>query len=307
MTRKAPRHARLTAYGPAEDNTMYVDFSSRYHRRMLHYESDGPLSLPELIAQGSVDARTGGLLWTLLERRASYIISGPTAAEAGAGKTTTLNALLPFYPSGTALVFTLGMFEDFSFLSETTPEKTTVLANEVSDHLNIYMWGRNARRFLRLPEEGFAIATSCHADTLSDVVAMLSDDIRLTTPEIQQMRIIINIGLDIPMRVAWRTGRDPKRRWLTVHFLPPAEPGTAADAPVKAHTVSRWDRTSDTFSGPSPEGISAMAAWAGLSPDEFSSEVERRASCLQELADRQANDITTLLAIESLRQDDAEE
>ncbi len=282
---------------------MYVDFTNPYHRRMMHYESDDQLSLPELIDRGSIDARAAAIVWALIERRASYIISGPTAAEAGAGKTTTMNALLPLYPSGTALVYTVGMFEDFDFLSETTPATTTVLANEVSDHLRIYMWGGVARRFLQLPGRGFAVATSCHADTLADVLAMLQNDIHLTTPEIQEMRLIINIGLDIPMRTAWRTGREPKRRWLTTHFLPPAAPSVAISGPVESLAVSHWQAKTDTFSAPPPDVLAEIATWAGISAQVLGDELERRETCLCDLAAQQADHYTTMLAVERYRQE----
>src|SRR5579884_3465394 len=127
------------------------DPRSSYHRRMWHYESGTPLSVAQLISLGSLDARTAALLWLLIEHHQSLIVSGPTDPTPGVGKTTTLNALLGFLPAGTGFVYTVGMYENFDFLNETTPHETTVLANEVSDHLRIYMWGKPARRLIRLP------------------------------------------------------------------------------------------------------------------------------------------------------------
>ncbi len=79
-----------------------------YHRRMWHYDSDRALSVAQLIALGSLDARTAALLWLLIERHQSLIVSGPTDPTPGIGKTTTLNALLGFLPPGTTLVYTTG-------------------------------------------------------------------------------------------------------------------------------------------------------------------------------------------------------
>ena len=168
----------------AETRQPMFDFDAHsiYHRRMWHYESDRQLSVAQLIALGSLDARTAALLWLLVERHQSLIVSGPTDPTAGAGKTTTLNALLGFLPAGSTLVYTQGMFEDFAFQSEVDPPTTCVLANEVSNHLRIYMWGQVARKLLRLPQQNYAIATSCHADTVEDVLAMLCDDLRLASP-----------------------------------------------------------------------------------------------------------------------------
>lgn len=114
------------------------DPRSPYHRRMWHYESDRPLSVAQLVALGSLDARTAALLWLLIERHQSLIVSGPTDPTPGVGKTTTLNALLGFLPTGTTLVYTMGMYEDFEFRNEVEPTTTRVLANEVSNHLAIY-------------------------------------------------------------------------------------------------------------------------------------------------------------------------
>ncbi|MBF6590579.1 MAG: Flp pilus assembly complex ATPase component TadA, partial [Ktedonobacterales bacterium] len=203
---------------------LMFDFNPRspYHRRMLHYESDRPLSVAQLVALGSLDARTAGLLWLLIERHCSVIVSGPTDPTPGVGKTTTLNALLGFLPAGSTLVYTLGMYEDFAGLQEVDPATSCVLANEVSDHLRIYMWGGVARKLLRLPQRGFAIATSCHADTIDDVVSMLRNDLRLTLEDMRHLGVIINIGL---VGHVW----PPRRRFLTVNFLDPRVPGGALD------------------------------------------------------------------------------
>src|SRR5271165_6879000 len=97
---------------------MQFDATNPYHRYMLHYESDHQLALPEIIAQGSIDAHAAAIIWLLIEHRASFIIAGPTDPTPGVGKTTTLNALLPFYPDATGFVYTLGMYEDFAFTNE---------------------------------------------------------------------------------------------------------------------------------------------------------------------------------------------
>ena len=47
------------------------DPRSPYHRRMWHYESQNPLSVAQLVALGSLDARTAALLWLLIDRHRS--------------------------------------------------------------------------------------------------------------------------------------------------------------------------------------------------------------------------------------------
>jgi hypothetical protein len=248
-----------------------------YHRRMWHYDSDRALSVAQLIALGSLDARTAALLWLLIERHQSLIVSGPTDPTPGIGKTTTLNALLGFLPPGTTLVYTTGMYEDFGFRSEVEPATTCVLANEVSDHLRIYMWGGVARDLLRLPGEGYAIATSCHADTIKDVFAMLRHDLRVPADVVRGLGIIINIGI---VGRVW----PPRRRFLTVNFLAPQAPDGAPND-LRLMSLAEWQTSDDTFVPATQETLAELAAVTGMPLADFCAAIERRQHLLEELSD----------------------
>jgi hypothetical protein len=258
------------------------DPRSPYQRRMWHYDSDHPLSVAQLIASGSLDARTAALLWLLVEKHQPLIVSGPTDPTPGIGKTTTLNALLEFLPGGSTLVYTAGMYEDFSFKDQVTPETTCVLANEVSDHLRIYMWGRVARALLRLPEEGYAVATSCHADTIDDVMNMLLGDLRLTTADVRRLGVIVNIGL---VGRVW----PPKRRFLSVYFANPDESANPSIAP-SSHGAARpnllclasWDSTTDTQVCATDETLTRLASALGMERAAFDAALTRREALLAE-------------------------
>ena len=258
------------------------DPRSPYHRRMWHYESDRPLSVAQLVSLGSLDARTAALLWLLLEHHHSLIVSGPTDPTPGVGKTTTLNALLGFLPNGSTLVYTTGMYEEFDFLSEVQPETTCVLANEVSNHLPIYMWGRVARQLLRLPADGFAIATSCHADTVTDVLAMLARDLRLPAGDIRRLGVIVNIGL---VGHVW----PPRRRFLTVNLVrqePPAGDTRADDGyGVSLLPLATWEAKSDTFTPLDKDGLAEVAALLSMTPEACANTLDRRTAYIETLAD----------------------
>jgi hypothetical protein len=258
------------------------DPRSPYHRRMWHYESDRPLSVAQLVSLGSLDARTAALLWLLIERHHSLIVSGPTDPTPGVGKTTTLNALLGFLPNGSTLVYTTGMYEDFDFVSEVAPETTCVLANEVSNHLPIYMWGRVARQLLRLPADGFAIATSCHADTVTDVLSMLARDLRLPAGDIRRLGVIVNIGL---VGRAW----PPRRRFLTVNLVRPEPPAGEMRADdgygVSLLPLATWEPKSDTFTPLDAEGLAEVAALVGMTPEVCADALNRRCAYIETLAD----------------------
>ncbi|HEX8982201.1 MAG TPA: hypothetical protein VF792_05490 [Ktedonobacterales bacterium] len=252
------------------------DPRSPYQRRMWHYESDRPLSVAQLIAAGSLDARSAALLWLLVERHRSLIVSGPTDPTPGVGKTTTLNALLGFLPIGSTMVYTMGMFEDFGFVGEVDAATTCVLANEVSDHLRIYMWGRVARSLLRLPGDGFAVATSCHADTIEDVMTMLRQDLRIPAEEVKQLGVIVNIGL---------VGRQwpPQRRFLTINFAHP-EGGDDEPHGVRLLPLSTWDPNSDTFTPATPDVLAQLASVLGMTPEELETAIAKRTERLVALS-----------------------
>ncbi len=251
------------------------DPRSPYQRRMWHYESDRPLSVAQLVAAGSLDARTAALLWLLVQRHQSFIVSGPTDPTPGVGKTTTLNALLGFLPAGSTVVYTMGMFEDFGFVSEVDPAATCVLANEVSSHLRIYMWGRTARTLLRLPEAGFAVASSCHADTIDDVMAMLTHDLRLGAEDVRRLGVIVNIGL---VGDAW----PQQRRFLTTHFVLP-DGGDDQPWGVRLLRLSSWREENDDFTHADGAIVGELAAALGMEPDELEAAVSRRVERLMSL------------------------
>ncbi len=276
-------------------------FDPRDPRERLwwHYDSRRPLSVAQIIALGSVDVYTAALAWLLLENGSSLTVAGPTDPQPGVGKTTTLNALLQFLPEGTALAYMSGMYEDFAFtrLPEIEPAKTYALCNEVSDHLPIYMWGRVARHFLTLPAQGYHVATSVHADTITEVIQMYQRSLRVPAPDIRRLGLVINIGL---------TGRiyPPRRRWFTTHFFrPQADP--AQPEKIIPVPLSIWNEVEDTFEHAEQAVLDELAGWLGLTPAAFASSLQKRMACLSEFSQGQGLNIQELYeALELARLED---
>ena len=267
-----------------------------YERYYWHYESRRPLSIAQIIALGSVDAETAALVWLLLEQGASLTVAGPTDPQPGVGKTTTLNALLQFLPEGTALAYMSGMYENFAFtrLPDVDPATTYALCNEVSDHLPIYMWGRIARRYLMLPGQGYHIATSVHADTIDDVMYMYQHDLRLKVEDIRRLGLVVNIGL---------AGRiyPPKRRWFTTHFIQPDAPPGRPDE-ITPVPLSLWNNFDDTFEHADQPILTELATWTGMTCQDFTSALELRCDCLNELSQSSGADLQEMYdAINDLR------
>jgi hypothetical protein len=267
-----------------------------YERYWWHYDSRRQLSMAQIIALDSVDAKTAALAWLMLEHGASLTVAGPTDPQPGIGKTTTLNALLQFVPEGTALAYMSGMYEDFAFtqLPDIDPARTYALCNEVSDHLPIYMWGRVARRYLTLPAKGYHIATSVHADTVDDVIYMYQHDLRLSVEDVRRLGLVVDIGLVgrvYPMR----------RRWLTTHFLQPDADPKCPDAVIPL-PLSLWNEFDDTFEYADQSILDELASWAGMTPAEFAAALQQRTDCLEELSQGQGADMHQMYrAINALR------
>jgi len=267
-----------------------------YERFWWHYDSRRQLSMAQIIALGSVDAKTVALAWLMLEHGASLTVAGPTDPQPGIGKTTTLNALLQFVPEGTALAYMSGMYEDFAFtqLPDIDPARTYALCNEVSDHLPIYMWGRVARRYLTLPSMGYHIATSVHADTIDDVIRMYQHDLRVKVEDVRRLGLVVNIGL---------VGRvyPLRRRWLSTHFLQHQANPNCLDAVIPL-PLSLWNDFDDTFVLADQLILDELANWVGITPAKFTEALQQRIDCLEELSQGQGANMQQMYkAIDSLR------
>jgi hypothetical protein len=249
-----------------------------YERYYWHYESRRPLSVAQIIALQSVDAKTAALVWVVLEHGASLTVAGPTDPQPGVGKTTTLNALLQFLPENTSVAYMSGMYENFAFtrLTDINPAKTYALCNEVSDHLPIYMWGRVARRYLQLPGQGYHIATSVHADTIVEVMEMFQRDLHLRVDDVRRLGLVINIGLVGHAYPA-------RRRWFTTHFIQPDADPARPDAVVPV-PLSLWNSFDDSFEHADEATLNSLARWIGMSAHDFQHAVDSRVKLLEELA-----------------------
>jgi hypothetical protein len=249
-----------------------------YERERKHGKSRRSLSIAQIVAMQSVDIETIALIWLMLERGASLTVAGPTEPKPGAGKTTALHALLQFLPEGAAVAYTAGMFETFAFtrLPDIQPANTCALCSEISDHLQTYMWGHKARRFLMLPAQGYRVATSVHADTIDDVLHLYQHDLHLRVEDIRRLGLVINIGL---------MGNEPTvlRRWISTYFLQPEANPQQPEALLKL-PLSTWNEQTDTFEHPDSSVYEQLANRTGLPFADFISALQQRAACLKELA-----------------------
>jgi hypothetical protein len=156
------------------------------------WEPPVPLSVVQLLEAGNMDARTAAFCWMVLEAHGSLLIA---AEQPHSGKTTTLTAFLDFVPSATKRVFLRGWSETFDYLTQTDPAHTLLLANEISSHLPVYLWGEKATATFRTLRRGYALASTLHADTAAEAVAQLTDEVGVESADLARVDLLMVMRL----------------------------------------------------------------------------------------------------------------
>ena len=259
-----------------------------------HWSLPRPMSAVEIVESGSLDARLMATLWAVTSRRRSVML----ASEAPmAGKTTTLSALVDFLPPGTVGVFLRGWRGDFGWTDEIGPERGYLLVNEMSNHLPIYVWGRNARGALELAGRGYGMGATMHADTLSEALDLLRGEMGATDIDLAGLTIYLQYS-------AYRTPAGMYRRVEEAWHL--RLDATGALEPMRLAAIDGGRSPSLTGAQHEPEppllasdggrsrrpllhdssAYAALAASLGLEADALEAELAVRSEYLGALADR---------------------
>jgi hypothetical protein len=259
-----------------------------------HWSLPRPMSAVEIVGSGSVDARLMATLWAVAGRRRSVML----ASEAPmAGKTTTLSALVDFLPPGTVGVFPRGWRGDFDWTSEIGPERGYLLVNEMSDHLPIYVWGRNARGALELAGRGYGMGATMHADSLDEAIALLHDQLGASDVDLAGLTVYLQYS-------AYRTPAGMYRRVEEAWHLRLDEGGALAPVRLAALDGGRSPSLTGAQRDPEPpllasdggrssralvhdpSAYAVLAASLGLEADALEAELAARSEYLAALADR---------------------
>jgi len=259
-----------------------------------HWSPPRPMSAVEIVGSGSVDARLMATLWAVTSRRGSVML----ASEAPmAGKTTTLSALVDFLPPGTVGVFLRGWRGDFEWTDEIGPERGYLLVNEMSDHLPIYVWGRNARGALELAGRGYGMGATMHADSLDEATALLQGQLGATDADLAGLTMYLQYS-------AYRTPAGMYRRVEEAWHLRLGDAGSLAPVRLAALDGGRSPSLTGAQRDPEPPMLSGdggrsarallhdsgayavLAASLGLRPPELEAELAARSEYLTALADR---------------------
>jgi hypothetical protein len=233
-----------------------------------NWEPPIPMSITEILRAGNMDARTAALCGMAIEAHGSLLIS---AEEPHSGKTTTLTALLDYLPHRVRRIFVRGWAETFDYLEQTRPAETMLLANELSSHLPVYLWGPKAVRVFSTLARGYALGSTLHADSAEEAVAQLTGELGVPAADLGRVHLLM------VMRIYAASRGGHARRVVSLHRLGERD-GAITLTPLVSH-----DAKADTFAHDDDAEAALLAQLRGESPDDASAELERRIAQLQQL------------------------
>jgi hypothetical protein len=236
-----------------------------------NWEPPVPMSVTQLLAAGNFDARTAALCWLVLEGHGSLIIA---AEQPHSGKTTTLTALLDLMPPGVRRVFVRGWAETFDYLRHAEPASTLLLANELSSHLPVYLWGPKAVEVFRTLRRGYALASTMHADSAEEALAQLGGELGVEHEDLARIDLLLVMRM---YRLGSAYG-PVVRRVVSAHRIVQAPAGAPGLVPLV-----EWDAAADAHSHDEAAQLELLCARRGGHIDALRAELDVRAAYLDDL------------------------
>lgn len=240
-----------------------------------------PMSVIQLLGARNFDSRTAALCWMVLEAHGSMLIA---AEPPHSGKTTTLTAFLDFLPNDVRRVFLRGWAETFDYVRHTDPARTLLLANELSSHLPVYLWGPKAVEAFRTLRRGYALASTLHADSPADALTQLVGELGVDAADIARVDLLLVMRM---YRLADGSRSDAAlalgpiaRRVVSVQRPVPGPRGIALVPLVE------WDLRSDTHEHDETAELELLCARRGGPVARLRDELDRRDAYLRSLHDR---------------------
>ena len=230
-----------------------------------NWEPPVPMSVTELLEAGNFDARTAALAWMVLESHGSLLIA---AEQPHSGKTTTLTAFLDFLPNDTRRVFVRGWSETFDYLEQTKPAGTILLANELSSHLPVYLWGPKAVRVFRSLRQGYALGSTLHADSAEEAVEQLTGELGVAEGDLAAVDLLA------VMRVYATSRGGLARRLVSLHRTDGLVP------------LVEWDRATDEHRHDDSAQFDLLCARVRRPLDDLRADLAARTTFLEDLTAR---------------------
>jgi energy-coupling factor transporter ATP-binding protein EcfA2 len=231
------------------------------------------LSIIDVVNSGAIDFKTAGLLWLLMEHRASLLVA---AGPSFVGKSTLLHALLDFLPPEIKQVTLRGYDEDFRLTGAGAPDKTYLITEEISNHSYEYLWGRQVVKALELIPKGYALGGTIHARSIKEVAYVLN---ALGAPS----SLIAGIGLVVTLQVTYRRSYDTD----LVRYVDTVSTIGLAKEGLVAQLLATRQSAGDEFVYPAEQALSnTLFNKFGIKYDDVFSEMELRGRFLSQLRDK---------------------
>jgi len=235
-----------------------------------------PMSITAIVRAGNMDTRTAALCGMTIASHGSLLIA---AEQPHSGKTTTLTALLDYLPLRTRRVFVRGWAETFDFLEQTRAEETILLANELSSHLPVYLWGPKAVRVFGTLRRGYALGSTLHADSAEEAVAQLTEELGVAPADLARVHLLM------VMRIYATSRGGHARRVVSLHRLA-ARGDAVSPIPLVTH-----DADEDAHAHDESAEAALLASLRGEDAEAADRELRRRAALLDELIARDTFEI----------------
>lgn len=246
-----------------------------------NWEPPIPMSITEIVRAGNMDPRTAALCGMAIEAHGSLLIA---AEEPHSGKTTTLTALLDYLPHRVRRIFIRGWSETFDYLKQTTPEETLLLANELSSHLPVYLWGPKAVRVFDTLRKGYALGSTLHADSAEEAVAQLTGELGVPAADLGRVQLLM------VMRIYATSRGGHARRVVSLHRLGERD-GAVTLTPLMSHAAEK-----DAFRHDEAAETALLAELRHEDQAATQSALERRVAVLDGLLRRHIFDIPEVRA-----------
>ena len=234
---------------------------------------ESQLSILDVVEFGTIDYRLAGLLWLLMEHRASVIVaSGPVWV----GKTTLFHALLDFLPPDIQKVTLKGYDEDFKDLGDEKPENTYLVTEEISNHSYEYLWGSQVSEAFELLPKGYALGGTTHARNIKEVAYILN---ALGVP----LQNIAGLGFVLTLQVTrGRSYNDEPIRYVdTVSTVSQTKEG------LIAQILATRQLPDDKYTYPSEKSLhDTLFKKFAIKYDSVFTEIKRREEFLSQLRSR---------------------
>lgn len=231
------------------------------------------LSILDVVNSGTLDWKLAGLLWLLMEQRASVLVA---AGPIFAGKTTVLHSLLDFLPPETKQFSLRGYAETFDFTDRYMPDSTYLVSEEISNHQFEYLWGHQVVKTLELLNKGYSLGATIHARNVQEVAYVLHSYLNVPLP------LIARLGAVVTLQVTQARSfyDEPIRRIDTLSII------SMNDMNLIAHTLAARESFDGEFVYPSDRALQeALSRKFGVKYEHVLSEVTRRETFLRQLGD----------------------